>query len=270
MAGLKSFIHDNYIHLSDVASPGSNVLVEILCHPIHNPVNKNIAYLELLSRAVNDSGQYVNPFEFFSYPEDEILYEIVKNQIKYIRNINVNIHTSINITLKSLLNDKLYELLIYSKNKPIIIEISDFSLPSYSSEKLIITRIKTLQKKGIDFWIDNFSHDNSEILNFMHKIIWDYIKIDHSYLVYNSMFTEDLQALLNVVKPHTHKGFILKGVDLDIHAQFSRKNSHLVQGYYFSSPGDFSLFTTKIEKNYYAEISTTSNTRHFIEELHFL
>ncbi len=115
-------------------------------------------------------------------------------------------------------------------------EINDFSLDENSDYQLIVNRLNKIQKNGIEIWLDDFSHTSDEMVKTIGTINWDRIKIDRSYLTHNYIFTYDLKSLLNSLNPFTSKGFILEGVELEIHADFAKANNILSQGYYYSSP----------------------------------
>lgn len=181
-------------------------------------------------------GEDIDSEDFFSDLSDELIIEIVKNQILYIQELNIHQVCSINTTLSSFLDDDFYSFIIKNTHVNFLFEVNEFTIASHSQLEIIIKRLNFIKTLGTEIWLDDFLHTNNEIANTIGKITWDRIKIDRSYLTHNYIFTNDLKSLLNALSPFTENGFILEGIELEIHADFAKVNNLLGQGYYYSYP----------------------------------
>lgn len=217
-------------------SPDMWANINFLAQAIVSPKNKQVKYYELLSRVESQSGEDIASEDFFSDLSDELIIEIATNQISYIRELNLDKSCSINTTLSSILNDHFYTFIKNNSNVNYVLEINNFEIENHAQLELATKRLSSIRELGVEIWLDDFLHTNKKITNTIGKVHWDRIKIDRSYLTHNYIFTHDLKSLLNALSPFTHKGFILEGVELEIHADFAKTNDILGQGYYYSYP----------------------------------
>ncbi|WP_255202895.1 EAL domain-containing protein [Vibrio natriegens] len=114
------------------------------------------------------------------------------------------------------------------------IEINEISTSIKYSK--ILKNIKRLQKLGMFIVLDAYYEENIAAHLSLGLIEWDYIKIDRSFLLYNSGDDDCLKSLIFVLRPYCKHGLIIEGVETYFQNEYLKKYNILSQGYFYSRP----------------------------------
>ncbi|MBR9788995.1 MAG: EAL domain-containing protein [Vibrionaceae bacterium] len=218
-----------------ISKKSSYVNLEFLLQPIYLPKSGETNYFECLSRVINDSGETLNSESFFDNIDDEFIKTVFLLQMEYFCNIRTSKGIFLNLTLSALEDDDFVERVInnniYGKFH---IEISEIRTSIKCSK--VLKNIRRLQKIGMLIILDDYYQDNIAAHLSLGVIEWDYIKIDRSFLLYNTGNDDCLKSLIFVLRPYCKHGLIIEGVETYFQNEFLRKYNVLAQGYFYSRP----------------------------------
>ncbi|EGQ9363315.1 EAL domain-containing protein, partial [Vibrio parahaemolyticus] len=219
-----------------IRSERSYVTLEFLLQPIYFPKNGQTVYYEALSSVISDSGEHLNSEAFFETINDEFIKTVLLLQMEHFSQSNsISQDILLNVNLSSLKDDDFIESIIKrNKSNKYHIEVNEIDTPVRDVK--ILKNIKRLQKSGIYIILDDYYHENEIAHLSLGVIDWDYIKIDKSFLLYNSGNDDCLKALIFVISPYCKNGLIIEGVETYFQNEFVKKYNLLAQGYYYSRP----------------------------------
>ncbi|ANQ20523.1 diguanylate phosphodiesterase [Vibrio natriegens] len=218
-----------------ISNKNSYVTLEFLLQPIYLPKSGETIYCECLSRVINESGETLNSESFFDNIDDEFIKTVFLLQMEYFSSIKTSKGIFLNLNLSALEDDEFVEKVI---NKNIYnkfhIEINEISTSIKYSK--ILKNIKRLQKLGMFIVLDDYYEENIAAHLSLGLIEWDYIKIDRSFLLYNSGDDDCLKSLIFVLRPYCKHGLIIEGVETYFQNEYLKKYNILAQGYFYSRP----------------------------------
>ncbi|PWI34899.1 hypothetical protein DI392_01060 [Vibrio albus] len=226
----------NHVSLFQQSNCGCWAEIEFLLFPVKSLNPDRVEYYEIVTQVIEQSGESLGSVDFFENVEDSLITEITRNQLDYINENPNKYRFSINITLKSLLNYEFYIYLLNKKDRDIILEINEFQETEGSEQSLLFSKLSKLQSIGYKLCLDGFNHHIQQACSSLGIVMWDYIKLDKYYLVYNVNRTDELNSLIKVLIPFVKHSIILNDVCLQIHDRFAKINKLLVQGYYYTTP----------------------------------
>ncbi|WP_228012629.1 EAL domain-containing protein [Vibrio sp. OPT18] len=208
--------------------------IDFLLQPIVTPKDGIIQYYEILSRVTSQTGDNYNSQDFFENKSDDFIKQLCLKQILYSKSFEKDIYKSINITLSCLSDSVFVDKLLLFKDIKIALEVNE--LNCYTGSKIIIDNIKKIQSRNIMLWLDDYHENNAKANLSLGEISWDIIKIDKSFLHYNSNDSMAIKALSYVLSPFTKYGLIFEGVETSAHSSLVKSVNSLGQGYFYAMP----------------------------------
>ncbi|HAS6193147.1 EAL domain-containing protein [Vibrio parahaemolyticus] len=227
--------------------------INYLFQPIYSPRTKRTIYYEVLSRVTSQSGEIYSNQDFFESVDDEFIKSVCLSQLQVAKSLKIKSTISLNINMSCLSDDQFVQSILLFKGAKIALEINE--LNCYTSAIQTLNNIKSLQSNGVMIWLDDY-HSNNEQANLsLGTINWDYIKIDKSFLYFNSLDVMSAKALTYVLSPFTKKGLIFEGVETYEQAQIVKATGSLSQGYYYSVPKQWSEIMQDIKNGHKNKIT---------------
>ncbi|WP_052810318.1 EAL domain-containing protein [Vibrio renipiscarius] len=213
-------------------------VLDFLLQPICEPENTSTMYYEILSRVTSQSGEQFDSQDFFLNVGDEFIKNICLQQLKYAKRLQIREVISTNVTMACLEDGFFIDSLLSFESVKFALEINELNCNTSSIQ--ILKNIDKLQRKGIMIWLDDY-HSNNEQANLsLGNIQWDYIKIDKSFLLYNSDDSMAAKSLSYVLTPFVKRGLIYEGVETYEQHKIIRSTGSLAQGYYYRRPDKWS------------------------------
>ncbi|WP_185067085.1 EAL domain-containing protein [Vibrio ponticus] len=222
--------------------------IDFLFQPIYCSRRRRAIYYEVLSRVTSQSGEVYNSQDFFENIDDDFIKNICLSQIKAAKTLKIKSMISTNVNMSCLDDDDFVQDLLSFKGVKFSLEINE--LNCYTSSVRTLNNIKTLQANGVMIWLDDY-HSNNEQANLsLGNIHWDYIKIDKSFLYYNSEDFMPVKALSYVLSPFTKKGLIFEGVETYEQSLIVKSTRSLAQGYFYSMPKRWSEILQEVKSEH--------------------
>lgn len=241
----------NFINRTDgviVTREDDYAVISYVFQPIYSPKTKRAIYYEVLSRVTSQSGEIYSNQDFFENVDDEFIKKICISQLQVAKSLKIKSTISMNINMSCLADDQFVHDIMLFKGVKIALEINE--LNCYTSAIETINNIKALQSCGVMLWLDDY-HSNNEQANLsLGTINWDYIKIDKSFLHFNSIELMPAKALTYVLSPFTKKGLIFEGVETYEQSQIVKATGSLSQGYFHSVPKQWSEIIQEIKNEH--------------------
>jgi EAL domain-containing protein (putative c-di-GMP-specific phosphodiesterase class I) len=160
---------------------------------------------------------------------------------------------AVNISLRQFENPhfiyRLSQILDETEMRPewLVLEISE---GQFHKLELFKKTIQMLKKMGVEIAIDNFGTGNLSLQNLLH-IPMDYLSIDSS-LVRDLAETPESLAIIKMIvelASSLHLSVVAEGVEtLEQKELLESVGCDLMQGYFFSLPGEAKEFTPEAEK----------------------
>lgn len=228
-----------------VHSKNTFVKLEFLFQPIIELKNKEVKYLEVLSRVLNDSGEIYQSETFFPDMDDDFIKIVALAQIKFCGANKINTPVTINLTLSCLKDTAFLCNIVGIKDVVFNIEVTELNTDVNCRQ--LQANIRFLKRYGIELLLDDYYHKNNEANLSLGFIDWDYIKIDKLFLYHNYEDSKSLTYLLSVISPYSKKGLILEGVETACQHDIVKKLNTLVQGYFYSYPMNLKQLSKKFK-----------------------
>ncbi|HAS6232890.1 TPA: EAL domain-containing protein [Vibrio vulnificus] len=233
--------------LVTIQSERAYVTLEFLLQPIYSPKNREIIFYEALTRIVSESGETLNSESFFENIDDEFIKKVVILQMECFSSVGLSKKIFLNVNLSSLSDDYFVDYFILNNKLNLFqIEINEINLTP--KEVSVLKNIKKLHSVGVWVILDDYYHENEAAGLSLGVIDWDYIKIDKSFLFYNSDNDDCLSSMIYVMKPYCKYGLIIEGVETSLQNDFLRCHDVLGQGFYHSRPEKYTKFLS-LNKN---------------------
>lgn len=213
-------------------------VIKYLFQPICSPINSKTIYYEVLSLVTSQCGEIFCNQDFFESIDDEFIKIICLSQLKFAESLKIRTTLSININMTCLEDEQFVKKLLQIKGVKIALEINE--LNCYTSSIKVLSNIKSLQRNGIMIWLDDYHTNNKQANLSLGSINWDYIKIDKSFIHFNSLDVTPAQDLTYVLSPFTKKGLIFEGVETYEELKIVKATGSLSQGYFHSPPKEWS------------------------------
>ncbi|MCF7481930.1 EAL domain-containing protein [Vibrio sp. J1-1] len=244
-----------------ISNKTSYVTLEFLLQPICLPKSRETIYYECLSRVINESGETLNSESFFDNIDDEFIKTVFLLQMEYFSNIRTSKGIFLNLTLSSLEDDDFVDKVI---NKNIYnkfhIEINEINTSIKYSK--VLKNIRRLQKLGVFIILDDYYEENIAAHLSLGLIEWDYIKIDRSFLLYNSGNDDCLKSLIFVLRPYCKHGLIIEGVETYFQNEYLKKYNILAQGYFYARPRKVTKERDNLQESELINTGSKENTYH--------
>ncbi|PMH39333.1 hypothetical protein BCU70_13195 [Vibrio sp. 10N.286.49.C2] len=209
---------------------------EFKLQPIVHPISNTVYAYEVLTQVIDCSGQQINGEDFFSQINDQFLQRLMFAQLDYYRFYikNYDVLMSFNLPLSCLDNDHFVNNLLAIIDFPMAIEITctQLSLNYHGLAK----NIKKLRNQGVEFWLDDYCHNDKSKTHALQYLKWDVIKLDKSYLLYhdNDEIINMLAELLGLYAPR----LVVEGVETASQRKMHLMEHVYMQGYYYYYPTD--------------------------------
>ncbi|MGF1834159.1 EAL domain-containing protein [Photobacterium sanguinicancri] len=216
-----------------------NLFAELtfLLQPIVIPTTGEVVAFEALSKVISQSGDQLNNEDFFEHAGTELLKSLVIAQISAFKRTvytKRRILISYNLPLSCMEDDCFVEKLLAICTQKIALEFTDLNVNLKS--KKIADNLAKVQHQGHQLWLDDYLH-HSRVANLtLGYIEWDIIKIDKSYLYFNTEEESLLKSLTSVLQSYVKKGVIFEGVETELQRRLICREKTFAQGYYFSYP----------------------------------
>ncbi|MGF1689725.1 EAL domain-containing protein [Photobacterium kagoshimensis] len=227
----------NTVRVESLLNPSLYAELTFLLQPIVIPNSGEIVAFEALSKVISQSGDQLNNEDFFELAGTELLKSLV---IAQINSFKKTVYTkrraliSYNLPLCCMEDDCFVEKLLATCTQKIALEFTDLNV-NLKSRK-IMDNLAKIQKNGHQLWLDDYLHQSRVANLTLGYIEWDIIKVDKSYLYFNTEEESLLQSLTSVLQSYVKKGVIFEGVETELQRRLICREKTFAQGYYFSYP----------------------------------
>ncbi|MEZ8741603.1 EAL domain-containing protein [Photobacterium swingsii] len=227
----------NTVRIESLLNQSLFAELTFLLQPIVIPTSGEVVAFEALSKVISQSGDQLNNEDFFEQAGTELLKSLVIAQINALKQTvytKRRVLISYNLPLSCMEDDCFVEKLLSTCTQKIALEFTDLNVNLKS--KKIIDNLAKVQTKGHQLWLDDYLH-HSRIANLtLGYIEWDIIKVDKSYLYFNTQEESLLNSLTSVLLSYVKKGVIFEGVETELQRRLICREKTFAQGYYFSYP----------------------------------
>ena len=226
----------NGIKIEHLSKKGLYAILEFVFQPIVKSLTEECVAYELLSKVTSQSGDCLESEDFFYYLNDELIKKIVLSQVYCLKKTFYPYHdmlVSINIPLSCLSDISFVYTLLNEAPHNLALEINIINEDPLDPN--LSKNIRLIKDKGHQLWLDDYLCDSNIGTFILDAIDWDIIKIDKSYLLYNSHDKELISSLISVLMNYARK-IVFEGVETDIQSKIIRHCNTYAQGYYYGYP----------------------------------
>ncbi|OAN17739.1 hypothetical protein A3K86_02125 [Photobacterium jeanii] len=247
----------NTVRITSLQDERDYVDISFLLQPIVEPANGEVVAYEALSKVLTQEGEQLNNELFFEQLDDEFLKALVLAQIKAFKQSvykQRRVLISYNLSLSCMNDECFIDTLLGTATQKIALEFTN--LDTNIRSKRLLANLQKVQKKGHQLWLDDYLHQSKEANLTLGNIEWDIIKIDKSYLFFNTKEESLLESLTTVLQSYVKKGLVFEGVETELQRRLICGHRVYAQGYYFSYPRSVE---DAISRTYYSPWNTISN-----------
>ncbi|MGF1788953.1 EAL domain-containing protein [Photobacterium swingsii] len=238
----------NNVRIESLLNQHSYAELTFLLQPIVIPTNGEVVAFEALSKVISQSGDQLNNEDFFQLAGTELLKCLVIAQINAFKQTvytKRRVLISYNLPLSCMEDDCFVEKLLSTCTQKIALEFTDLNVNLKS--KKITDNLEKVQSNGHQLWLDDYLHQSRVANLTLGYIEWDIIKIDKSYLYYNTEEESLLKSLISVLQSYSNKGVIFEGVETELQRRLICGEKIFAQGYFFSYPRCVSEVIQKVK-----------------------
>ena len=198
------------------------------------------AYVEVLTRVLNQSGEELENEEFFDSVDDEFIKTLCILQLKYVRRKKLTIKPTINIALSLLCDEEFVRTLLEFSAMEYAIEVTpeDAGIDTQKA----IEHIKQLKRSGIKVWLDDYDPENQLMNATFGEIAWDRIKIESRVVQSYSSQPDMLSSFLFVLAPFVTQGVVFDGIENQSLVNAIASLNVLAQGHFYGGPQSLKSF----------------------------